>query len=146
VGRVLGIIYLNQNPMTLSELSTATGMSKTRMSQVVRQMLELGIVEKVFARGVRQDLYTVNLDYYQTFISLCSETWRRIIRNNRKLEKEISQEITALLKQNDLTSEERQSAEWFLKESSVHLNYFNWLSRLVDFFESDKVFQYFPKK
>lgn len=28
VGRVLGIIYMNRKPMTLSELSEATGMSK----------------------------------------------------------------------------------------------------------------------
>lgn len=38
VGRVLGIIYMNRKPMTLTELSEAAGMSKTRMSQVVRDM------------------------------------------------------------------------------------------------------------
>ncbi|WP_222430681.1 GbsR/MarR family transcriptional regulator, partial [Bacillus paralicheniformis] len=70
VGRVLGIIYMNRKPMTLNELSEETGMSKTRMSQVVREMLDLNIAEKVFEKGVRKDLYDVEQDYYQTFISL----------------------------------------------------------------------------
>ena len=41
VGRILGIIYMNRKPMTLTELSEATGMSKTRMSQAVREMLDV---------------------------------------------------------------------------------------------------------
>ncbi|MDF9782191.1 DNA-binding transcriptional regulator GbsR (MarR family) [Bacillus velezensis] len=46
VGRILGIIYMNRKPMTLTELSEATGMSKTRMSQAVREMLDVNLAEK----------------------------------------------------------------------------------------------------
>ena len=56
VGRVLGIIYMNRKPMTLEALSDETGMSKTRMSQVVREMLSLNVAHKVFEKGVRKDL------------------------------------------------------------------------------------------
>src|SRR6478752_4753699 len=70
VGRVLGVIYTNRRPMTLEELSAETGMSKTRMSQVVREMIDLNIASKAYEKGVRKDLYNVETDYYQTFISL----------------------------------------------------------------------------
>ncbi len=50
IGRVLGVIYMNREPMTLDQLSEATGMSKMRMSQVVREMIELNIAEKVFKK------------------------------------------------------------------------------------------------
>ena len=50
VGRILGIIYMNRKPMTLTELSEATGMSKTRMSQAVREMLDVNLAEKCLKR------------------------------------------------------------------------------------------------
>ncbi|HLS71237.1 MAG TPA: hypothetical protein VK027_06220 [Chitinophagaceae bacterium] len=50
VGRVLGTVYMNREPMTLEQLSEVTGMSKMRMSQVVREMIELNIAEKVFKK------------------------------------------------------------------------------------------------
>jgi DNA-binding transcriptional regulator GbsR (MarR family) len=146
LGRVLGIIYLNRRPMTLSELSEATGMSKTRMSQVVRELAELGIAEKVFTKGVRQDLYDVERDYYQIFISLFTETWRRMIRNNRRQEKRIYQELTELLNKGELSEDDQKTAEDFLQESRKHLDYFNWISQLIEFFDDDEVFRYLPRK
>ncbi len=89
VGRVLGIIYMNRKPMTLNELSEETGMSKTRMSQVVREMLDLNIAEKVFEKGVRKDLYDVEQDYYQTFISLFTANWSKVVKKNRMIGKKI---------------------------------------------------------
>lgn len=87
VGRVLGIIYMNRKPMTLTELSESTGMSKTRMSQVVREMLDANIAEKVFEKGVRKDLYEVEQDYYQTFITLFSATWSKVVSKNKMMHK-----------------------------------------------------------
>ncbi len=68
---------MNRKPMTLNELSEATGMSKTRMSQVVREMTDANLAEKVFEKGVRKDLYDVERDYYQTFISCLRQIGQR---------------------------------------------------------------------
>src|SRR5699024_129067 len=83
VGLVLGIISMNREPMTLDELSAETGMSKTRMSQVVREMIDMNITERVFKKGFRKDLYQVEEDYYQTFISLFTSTWQKAINRSR---------------------------------------------------------------
>jgi DNA-binding transcriptional regulator GbsR (MarR family) len=146
MGRVLGIIYMNRAPMTLAELSEATGMSKTRMSQVVREMLELGIVYKVYAKGVRRDLYDVERDYYQIFITLFTEKWRRMVRNNRKQERRVYQELTTLLQQETLSETEHKTAEDFLNDSRNRLSFFNWVVALLDFFESEEIFRHLPKK
>ena len=58
LGRVLGIIYMNRKPMTLNELSEATGMSKTRMSQVVREMTDANLAEKVFEKAFAKTFTT----------------------------------------------------------------------------------------
>lgn len=67
VGRVLGIIHMNRKPMTLEELSEATGMSKTRMSQVVREMLDLNIAEKVYEK-----------EYVKIFMTLSKINTKRL--------------------------------------------------------------------
>ena len=145
VGRVLGIIYMNRKPMTLDELSAATGMSKTRMSQVVREMLDFNIAEKVFEKGVRKDLYNVERDYYQTFISLFTSNWRKVINKNKMFEKKLKQEIVELMENDELPQETEQKINALLKETKEWLDYYQWLSRLVEFFESGEIFKHVPK-
>ena len=145
VGRVLGIIYMNRKPMTLSELSEATGMSKTRMSQVVREMIDANIAEKVFEKGVRKDLYDVEQDYYQTFISLFAANWTKVVSKNKVLYKKLNRELTDLLQRDGLTPEAEEKVNQLLKELREWLHYYDWLSRLIEFFESEEVFQYVPK-
>jgi HTH-type transcriptional regulator, osmoprotectant uptake regulator len=145
VGRVLGIIYMNRKPMTLDELSVATGMSKTRMSQVVREMLDFNIAEKVFEKGVRKDLYNVERDYYQTFISLFTSNWRKVINKNKMFEKKLKQEIVELMENEGLPQETEEKINELLKETKEWLDYYQWLGNLVEFFESGEIFKHVPK-
>ncbi|EMI12910.1 transcriptional regulator [Bacillus stratosphericus LAMA 585] len=145
VGRVLGIIHMNRKPMTLGELSEATGMSKTRMSQVVREMLDLNIAEKVYEKGIRKDLYDVEQDQYQTFISLFAANWSRVVSKNRKAHKKTCKELLELLEQDDLPEETVDKINLLLSEIKESLDYYDWISRLIEFFESEEVFQHVPK-
>ncbi len=145
VGRVLGIIHMNRKPMTLGELSEATGMSKTRMSQVVREMLDLNIAEKVYEKGIRKDMYDVEQDHYQTFISLFSANWSRVVSKNRKAHKKMRKELLELLEQDDLTKETEDKINVLLLEIKESLDYYEWISRLIEFFESEEVFKHVPK-
>ncbi len=145
VGRVLGIIHMNRKPMTLGELSEATGMSKTRMSQVVREMLDLNIAEKVYEKGIRKDLYDVEQDQYQTFISLFAANWSRVVSKNRKAYKKTCKELLELLEQDDLPEETVDKINLLLSEIKESLDYYDWISRLIEFFESEEVFQHVPK-
>lgn len=144
VGRVLGIIYMNRGPMTLDQLSEKTGMSKTRMSQVIREMLHLNIAEKVFQKGVRKDLYNVENDYYQTFISLFTTNWQDAISKSRMFEKRIRRDLTDLVEDTSLNEQEEEKLNELLKETKLWLEYYDWLSRLVEFLESGEVFKHVP--
>jgi HTH-type transcriptional regulator, osmoprotectant uptake regulator len=145
VGRVLGIIYMNRKPMTLDELSEATGMSKTRMSQVMREMLDFNIAEKVFEKGVRKDLYNVEQDYYQTFISLFTSNWQKVINKNKLFEKKLSAELSDVLQTDDINEETEQKINELLEETKEWLNYYQWLGNLVEFFDSGEIFKHVPK-
>lgn len=145
VGRVLGIIYMNRKPMTLDELSTATGMSKTRMSQVVREMLDINIAEKVFEKGVRKDIYDVEADYYETFITIFTSNWRKAINRNKMFEKKLTRELMELKENDPLSQEVEENVNELLQEMKIWSDYYRWLTRLVDFFESGEIFEHVPK-
>ncbi|MCY1106415.1 transcriptional regulator [Niallia circulans] len=147
VGRVLGIIYMNRKPMTLEALSDETGMSKTRMSQVVREMLSLNVAHKVFEKGVRKDLYDVEKDYYQTFISIFVANWQAVIAKNRAVGKRIQNEVKRFMEAeaDNLSADEMEQLNHLLKETEQWLHYYKWLDDLVDFFESGDVFHHVPK-
>lgn len=144
VGRIFGIIYMNRGPMTLDQLSQETGMSKTRMSQVIREMLQLNIVEKVFQKGVRKDLYDVENNYYQIFISLFTSTWRGTINKSRLFENKIKRDLAELRESSSLSEENEENLNEFLTEFQLWSEYYNWINRLVEFMESGEVFKHVP--
>lgn len=142
VGRVLGTIYMNREPMTLDELSEATGMSKMRMSQVVREMVELGIADKVRRKGDRKDYIQVENDYYQTFISLFTSNWQSEVRKSRAF----GQRFTKDINQTEVSTSSLQEKEELAQEMEEWQNYYEWIDRVVEFFESEEIFKYVPKK
>src|SRR5699024_486818 len=141
IGRVLGIIYMNREPMTLDQLSEATGMSKMRMSQVVREMIELNIAKKVFKKGVRKDLIQVEDNYYQTFISLFTSNWRKAVSKSRSFERKLKMDLKDM-KESSHDEEAIESTQSLLKETDLWAEYYDWIDRLIDFFETGEVFNH----
>ncbi|GAB3049347.1 GbsR/MarR family transcriptional regulator [Virgibacillus ainsalahensis] len=146
VGRLLGIIYLNRGPMTLDELAEETGMSKTRMSQVMREMMALNIAEKEFVKGSRKEYYNVENDYVQTFISLFTTNWKEVVSKNSHLARRLEDKVSQLEQRYDgeisQTVEERKAD--LKQELAEWTAYYDWISRLVEFFESGKVLDSVP--
>lgn len=144
IGRLLGIIYMNREPMTLDDLAEATGMSKTRMSQVMRQMISLNIAEKEHVKGSRKEHYNVENDYVQTFVSLFTTNWREVISKNRQFANKLQREIDEIAAASDGSSEVDQKITELRKELDEWVAYYNWISRLVEFFESGDIFDAVP--
>ncbi|SIS75128.1 GbsR/MarR family transcriptional regulator [Salimicrobium salexigens] len=145
LGRVLGIIYMNHEPMTLDELSAEMGMSKTRMSQVVREMIDMNIAERVFQKGVRKDLYQVEEDYYETFISIFTSTWQKASTRSRHFEERINRKIEEIQEQSDLTEDDEKAINELLEELHRWTEYYDWIRRVTYFFESGEIFKHVPK-
>nr|WP_078430747.1 GbsR/MarR family transcriptional regulator [Alkalihalobacterium alkalinitrilicum] len=145
VGRLLGTIYYNRKPMTLDEMTEEIGMSKTRMSQAIRELTELNLAEKVFEKGVRKDIYTVEQDYYQTFISLFSSNWRKGISMNQTFQKKIIAELKQIIEDENSDKETVEKAKEYLTETNEVLGFYNWLTRLVEFFDSQEIFEHVPR-
>ncbi|ARI78107.1 GbsR/MarR family transcriptional regulator [Halobacillus mangrovi] len=75
--RLFVTLYINRSPMTLDEMSEALGKSKTSMSTGVRGLVDQGLVERVWKKGVRKDLYQANENLYKNFMSSYIKKWQK---------------------------------------------------------------------
>lgn len=146
IGHVIAVMHYEEKPMNLDELAEKTGMSKTRMSQVLREMVRLNIAEKVFVKGSRKDTYTVEKDYYQTFISLFTHNWKNVVIRNKKIDERIIEEISAVLNDENATEEQKRKAKLYYEDTKQSLEFFDWVDRLVEFFDSQQIMEHIPKE
>ncbi|MGN7469612.1 GbsR/MarR family transcriptional regulator [Brevibacillus sp. SAFN-007a] len=145
-GLLYGTLLFQDKSMTLDEMGEALGMSKTSMSNGVRTLMDLNMVEKIWKKGTRKDHYEVNLDWYQNFIDLFSVKWRHAIEQNMHSLKKSLQELHTLQQSEELSEELKARVELSISRIENGLEYYSWLSRLIDTFESHEIFQFVPKK
>ncbi|RYL95738.1 GbsR/MarR family transcriptional regulator [Sporolactobacillus sp. THM7-4] len=146
IGRLYGTLYFKDKPMTLDEMKEELKMSKTSMSTSVRTLTELNMVEKVWKKGVRKDLYEAKTDWYQIFIDFFSNQWRKVTAMNVKAIKQSRKELTYMLENEVLAESEKQQIQSDIEKYNQILDYYDWLNRLFDFLESDEIFHHVEKR
>lgn len=63
-GKIYGVLYLNPGPLSLDEIARGVGTSKGNASVQVRELLELGMVRKVWVKRSRRDYYEAVTDLW----------------------------------------------------------------------------------
>lgn len=145
IGRLYGMLYFHEHPMTLDEMKEELGMSKTSMSTSVRVLQDLKMVEKVWKKGIRKDLYQAEEDWYQTFIDFFTIKWRSGIAMNMSAMAKAIKELERLVDSENIDEEIVRWARVDIKKLRDGLEYYEWLNRLVDSFDSGKIFEFIPK-
>ena len=145
IGRLYGLLYFHEHPMTLDEMKEELGMSKTSMSTSVRVLQDLKMVEKVWKKGIRKDLYQAEEDWYQTFVDFFTIKWRSGIAMNMSVMSKAVKELEYLMDSEDTSEEVVRLARVDIEKLHAGLEYYEWLNRLVDSFESGKIFEFIPK-
>lgn len=146
IGRLYGMLLFQKNPMTLDEMKEELGMSKTSMSTSVRTLLDLKMVDKVWKKGVRKDLYKAEEDWYQTFIDYFSIKWRSAISENVTVMEKAIDELKELLERQETAEEIKEMARSDIERLMNALEYYLWLERLIDCLESHEIFSLVPKQ
>ncbi len=145
VGRVYGSLYFAEEPMTLDDLREAVGMSKTSMSTGVRSLADMQMVQPVFRRGVRKDLYSTEPDWHKSFMTLFTQKWKKATETNVEEAEDTIEKLQQLLSNttnHDLRTEIQQAV--FKIEAAEE--YYDWLLRFVDVMESGEIYNLVPKK
>lgn len=146
VRRLLSVMYYYEKPMTLNDMMELLGMSKASMSIAVRELEDIGLVKKVSRKGERRDLYQVEEDNYESFFNYFGYHWRKIINPKTVSMKKSIHELTELLDRESLDDETKGLAEKDLSKLYAGLEYFHWLNRLIEKFESQEIFDLVPKE
>jgi DNA-binding transcriptional regulator GbsR (MarR family) len=85
-GKIFAVLYLSPGSLSLDEISREVGTSKGNASVQVRELLELGMVRKVWVRRSRRDYYEAVTDLW----SIATEVI------GRRLEQEARSLLTAI--------------------------------------------------
>lgn len=144
IGRLYGALYFSDEPMTLDDMREALGMSKTSMSTGVRTLQDMKMVEPVFKRGVRKDLYRTEADWYKSFAALFSRTWKKATETNIEEMIEAKEELLKLHEQTE-DEELKESITEDLLRLEYARGYYEWLLRFVQVVENGKIFELVPK-
>lgn len=146
IGHLYGNMYFNQNPATLDDMSQTMGMSKTSMSTGMRTLHDLKMINKVWGKGSRKDLYEVVPDWHQNFTDFFSIKWRKAVEQNMSALGRSMKEIDALIAEYS----EDEAFMMLLASDKMKIDeafkYYRWLDRLIDSFETGEIYQYFPRE
>lgn len=145
IGHLYGTMFFENSPVTLDEMGQAMGMSKTSMSTGMRTLMDLKMVNKVWGKGSRKDLYEVESDWYQNFIDYFDVKWRKSIEMNLQMLKRSLADLEKLVKEDPENVQLEEVISIDIHKINEAISYYHWLGRLIDTFESGEIFNLVPK-
>lgn len=144
-GRLYGTVFFSEEPMTLDEMSDALGMSKTSMSTGIRSLLEANMVERVWERGIRKDLYRTENDWYKSFSNVFINRWKNATELNKEAIEDTTKMLQEIIQETEF-DEIRKRAEQDLAKLKDAEDYYDWLTKVIALFETGKIFEIVPKQ
>lgn len=145
VGRLYGVLYFSDEPMTLDDMTEALKMSKTSMSTGVRTLANMRMVETTFKRGIRKDLYQSEEDWYKSFTSLFGNRWRHHTETNIEEADDAISKLQHLMDDTD-DHQLREKMKLDIDRLRYAKNYYKWLMTFIQVIESGEIFDYIPKE
>jgi len=143
-GRLYGLLFFSDKPLTLDEMKEELGMSKTSMSTSVRSLVDLNMVEKVWVKGERKDLYKIKEDWYQCFFDYFSIKWRTAITMNSSAMEKSQAKLQELISDPNISEEIREQALIDIKKLEERMDYYDWQNRIIDSFETKEILKFIP--
>ncbi len=143
VGRIYGVLYFSDDPMSLNEIKDAVAMSKGSVSTGLRELLETEMIIKVWKKGDRKDHYIAEKDFVKNFITFFVKN----IRLERSITLNASSNVRPKLKElseNARSSEIRREAQRDLELLADTDSYFQWTKTIIDDMESGEFFKHYP--
>ena len=144
-GRLYGTVFFSEKSMNLDEMSHALGMSKTSMSTGIRSLLNANMVERVWERGIRKDLYKTEDDWYKSFSTAFISRWRKATEQNAVAVKETRMMLQSLIDESE-NKNIKEKANNDMEKLAHAEEYYDWLNKVISLFETGEIFEIIPKK
>ncbi|CAK6481311.1 choline uptake/conversion transcriptional regulator CudC [Peribacillus frigoritolerans] len=141
IGRLYGVLYFSEEPMTLNQMSKSLGMSKPSMSTGIHSLVDIEMVQKVWRKGERKDLYKAEKDFFVSFLSFFCKKWERELSVNMQAIEKATEKLNSLLDNPDVPDAIQQKARKDLQQLQDSTQYYLWLKKLVHAFRSKELFK-----
>ncbi|UFJ39160.1 GbsR/MarR family transcriptional regulator [Brevibacillus humidisoli] len=141
IGRLYGVMYFTDEPLTLDQMSSKMGMSKPSMSTSIRALQQIDMVHKVWQKGVRKDLYSAEKDFFKSFISFFCKKWNREIEVNMEAIKKAEEKLKMILDDPSAPVGIYKKAKADMELLDWSKKYYQWLEKLIASFENKEIFR-----
>lgn len=131
-GKLYGVMYFEDRPMTLEEMKTSMNMSKSNMSYAVRSLTESQMIYKLDEKKERQDQYVAETDFFRTFQNFFGLKLRREVDVMLEGIREVIPDLTTMILAKHTTAQEREEALRDLHKLQHAEQYYVWLQGFVD--------------
>jgi DNA-binding transcriptional regulator GbsR (MarR family) len=79
-GRIFGLLYLQEAPMSLDEIALALQQSKSNVSVSVRELVDWRLAQRVRLEGSRRDHYVAATNFWQVVVEIMERRFRWNVR------------------------------------------------------------------
>lgn len=143
VGRIYGVLYFSEQPMSLDDIKDQVAMSKASVSNGMRELLDTEMVIKVWKKGDVKDHYIAEKDFFRNFIAF----FKKKLRQERNLIVKAMEQSQPILE--DIANKSSTDASKAAKQDLIKIKdseaYFHWTMSLANAMESGEIFDHFPK-
>ncbi|MCP1137021.1 transcriptional regulator [Paenibacillus polysaccharolyticus] len=140
-GKLYGVMYFEDRPMTLEEMKTSMNMSKSNMSYAVRSLTESQMIYKLDEKKKRQDQYVAETDFFRTFQNFFGLKLQREVDVMLEGIREVIPDLTTMILAKHTTAQEREEALRDLHKLQHAEQYYVWLQGFVDRLREGKLYE-----
>ncbi|HEX6922921.1 MAG TPA: GbsR/MarR family transcriptional regulator [Bacillales bacterium] len=144
IGRLYGTMYFKHYPMTLDNMKDDLGMSKPSMSTAVRKLQDINIVQKVWQKGSRKDLFVAEKDFFQYFTRFFGKKWEREVDMFLTSIAKAESRLTEVLEDEETDETLKERAELDIQQLKQAKKYYQWLGRFVRSIETGEIYNFLP--
>lgn len=144
VGRIYAVLYFSASPLTLDDIKDEVAMSKASVSTGVRELIDTGMVSKVWKKGDRKDHYIAEKDFFKNFLNFMV----RMLRLERGIIHKAVEQTEPVMREiadHGADSETREMAAKDQALVSGSKTYLTWITQLANAMESGDIFEHFPR-
>ncbi|MDQ0298190.1 DNA-binding transcriptional regulator GbsR (MarR family) [Salibacterium salarium] len=145
VGRIYGILYFANEPLSIDDITVQVAMSKASVSNGLRELIETEMVTKVWKKGERKDHFIAEKDFLRNFLHYFVKKIRQernLLMKAAEQTKPTIQEIAQHTTDEHIENTAKQDLA-LIKEAQ---NYLDWTTRLANALESKEILDYVPPK
>jgi DNA-binding transcriptional regulator GbsR (MarR family) len=131
-GKLYGIMFFEDRPMTLEDMKAHMNMSKSNMSYAIRSLLDSRMVTKLEEKKDRKDQYVAETDFFQTFHVFFTMKLQREIDVMLEAINRVIPELSEIVLAEETSDAERQECLRDLHKLRHGFNYYTWLIQFVN--------------